>query len=519
MPFTSTLLHISLRDIIFVLFRHKWKIFFVFVFLFSAVTAATYLMTKVYRSEAKLLIRLGRENLSVDPSISGPTVNLNQSRESEVNSEMAILTSRYLAEQLVNQMGDDTILGIDRENGVQQKQSPDTGPAAKIKGALKSFLTTAEIVPDLEPHERAIKEVLSNLSVEVEKYTNIINLTYDAPEPDTARAIMQNLMDLYLERHIEVYAAQASPDFFESQTQKVRKTLEEREEVLAEFRRQHGIVSMDRQQEILLQQISDLENQLEEAVSAIGGGTARVAALEKTLAGRDVIHELSRTTGRTNYAADDLKERLMTLRLQESDLAARYPDGYRPLLEVRDQIKQVETALAQEDPTLTEITTGLDTNYQQLALSLETERAQLEADRARYEKLQNALQTQQNALNQLAAREVELERLTRDMQLAEQEYSEYRNNLQRANISAALDVDQVSNVSIVQPATLPLEPVKPNKPLNLALGMFLGLFGGVTIAFLLQYLDDSLQTEEDVERRLGIPVLTVISDKEFKACI
>ena len=111
------------------------------------------------------------------------------------------------------------------------------------------------------------------------------------------------------------------------------------------------------------------------------------------------------------------------------------------------------------------------------------------------------------------------EEILSQMTLAEKDYEQYRDSLQRARISSALDVDKVSNVSVVQPATLPMDPVKPNKIVNLFLGVFLALFASLTFAFVFDYFDDSVNTPQQVERWVGVPVLVTVSEKEFRACI
>lgn len=518
MPFTSGLMPISIRDILYVVFRHKWKVTGFFVFVVLAVTAATYILPEKYRSDARLLIRVGRESLSVDPSVSGPTMPVHQDRESEVNSELSILRSRYLMERVIQTMGDDAFVG-----GDSKESEPGLVGMAKgvVKGAVelaKGVMVALDLSTALEPHEKAIKTFMKSLSVQVETRTSIISVGYEAKNPELARQALDNLLRFFLERHIEVHAAQASPDFFKAQEERLRGELALREQALNDYRLQNGIATLEGQKSALLEQINNLERDFDDAAVQARSSEARVAALEESLKGRASTIELNRTTGRTNYAADSLKERLMELRLQETDLSARYPDTYRPLIEKREQIKETEAALAAEDETLTEVTTGLDTNYQRLQLDLQTERAQLGAQQARRDVLEKALADSKAKLAELAGREVELKRLQRDVEMAEAEYRTCRDNLQRASVSSALDIDKVSNVAIVQPATLPLGPSRPNKPLNMALGLLLGLFGGIFLAFVFEYLDDSLNTREDVEKWLGVPVLAVISEEEFKAC-
>ncbi|MGJ7920795.1 YveK family protein [Neobacillus sp. LXY-4] len=71
----------------------------------------------------------------------------------------------------------------------------------------------------------------------------------------------------------------------------------------------------------------------------------------------------------------------------------------------------------------------------------------------------------------------------------------------------------VNNVSILAKATIAEHPVpiKPNPPLNIAIALVIGLMLGVGVTFLLEYLDNTVKSEQDIEKRLDIPVLGVIS--------
>lgn len=512
----SSLMPISLRDILYVVFRHKWKVVAFFVVVVVGVTGLTYALPEKYRSEAKLLIRVGRESLSVDPSVSGPTRPVQQDRESEVNSELEILRSRVLVEQVVD--------ALKMDSAAEAAAKP--GLVGMLKGFMKqgiemgmNLLVAMDLATPLAPHEKAVKQFMRGMSVEVESRTSIISVALESKGPQMARDALQKLIEYYLERHIEVHAAQAKPEFFELQEQRIRSELAQKEQALNDFKTQNAIATIDGQKDAMLEHINMLEQQLADAIVQENASKARVAALEETLKNRSSTIELSRTTGRTNYAADSLKQKLMDLKLEEADLSSRYPDDYRPLVEKRQQIKDAEAALSKEKETMTEVTTGLDSNFQELQLNLQNERAQAGAETARRQVVEGQLTQAKTDLANLAGKEVELTRLTREVQLLEGDYRNYRDNLHRARVSAALDIDKVSNVSVVQPATLPLDPVKPRKALNITLGIMLGLFGGVFLAFVFEYLDDSLNNKEDVEKWLGVPVLAVVSEEEYRACI
>lgn len=101
----------SLRDVYQVLFRHKRKAFIFLIAVFVTVTLGTFLASEIYRSDAKVLVRLGRENVSLDPTATtGPVITLGQQRENEIKSELEILNSKELVEKVVDAIGPQAFL-------------------------------------------------------------------------------------------------------------------------------------------------------------------------------------------------------------------------------------------------------------------------------------------------------------------------------------------------------------------------------------------------------------------------
>lgn len=79
---------------------------------------------------------------------------------------------------------------------------------------------------------------------------------------------------------------------------------------------------------------------------------------------------------------------------------------------------------------------------------------------------------------------------------------------------SVIEIKKVDSVSIVDTAVTPTQPIKPNKQLNMLIAFVVGLMASVGLAFLLEYMDNTVKTSEDVEQLLGIPVLGVIPNYE-----
>lgn len=82
--------------------------------------------------------------------------------------------------------------------------------------------------------------------------------------------------------------------------------------------------------------------------------------------------------------------------------------------------------------------------------------------------------------------------------------------------SVSYDVKKVDNVQILDNAVEPIVPASPNPKLNMAIAFFIGLMVSLGIAFLLEYLDNTVKTQEDIEKLVGVPVIGIIPLTEDK---
>ncbi len=421
----------SLRNILIVLFRHKWKIILVFI---GAVVVTTMVMLRtqdVYESQAKLLIKPGRENISWDTTALVPDISFH--RQNDLSAELAILTSSFVIGRVVEKIGPEALFG-------------------------DSFRNTGRT-----PREEAARRVMWNLDVKTEKNNNIIYMSFTAQSPRLARDVLESVIDFYMERHIEVYQAQAMPKFFREQTKKLLAELRPKEEQLRQFFIKQGIVSMEGQQAAFFEQVNSFYMRIDDTNSQINSSQGKIAWLENNLKKRSETKEISRVTGKPNPVADTIKDRLINLRFNEIDLANRYPDDSRVLTDLRKQIRFAELELSKEEETNTELTTGIDANYETMKLELEKEQANLQALIARKQFLAEALEKRKANLIKLKEHQTVLVGLQREVDIARDTYRQYHDNYQRAKISNALDVGKISNVIIIQSATIPSAPNKSKK--------------------------------------------------------
>jgi uncharacterized protein involved in exopolysaccharide biosynthesis len=510
----------SLRDFHYILFRHKWKVIVFFLAVMVTVTLGTFLASEIFKAEAKLLVRIGRENVSLDPTATtGQVISLGQTRENEINSELDILKSRELALKVVDAIGAERFLKRPDEensgNGSPGGKTPDwkreiQEKVEKIMGGWGNLLESIGLRTPLESRENAVIGLMNSLEIESQKNTNTLSLSYQGKSPKFAETVLSKVIDLYLDKHITVYRTPGSYDFFDQQAEDLRNQLAKSEEELKALKNKTGVASIDDQRKILLGRIGTLQQESEATQAALAISRAKVAALKEKLSGLSPTLVTQEMKSSSNQGVELMRSRLYELKLKEQDLLSKYTETSIPVQEVRRQVAEAQSQLAKEEATRTDVTTAINTTYQQLDLAMLSEMATLSSLEAKARVVNDQLNAARGEVKEINDTELRLVTLQRELALQDTKYRKYSENREQARIDQALETDKISNISVIQKATASLKPVKPRKTLNLLVGFFLGIFGGLSLAFFYEYLDHSIKTPEDVEGELKLPLLASI---------
>jgi uncharacterized protein involved in exopolysaccharide biosynthesis/Mrp family chromosome partitioning ATPase len=509
----------TLRDFYDVLFRHKRRSLVFFFCVMIAVALFTFLSPEIFRSEATLMVRLGRESVSLDPTATtGQVVGIGMDKENEINSELAILQSRELAEKVVDAVGTEMILnGPDAVSGGQDSASGKGWQGIRRlvldPGRALSLFMRSGSEPDAAEAEwardKAVRFLMKNLFVETTKKSSIISISYDARSPEMARDVLTRLIGLYLDKHINAHRTTGSYGFFDQQKEEAHKALENIEKELKGLKDRTGVSALTDQRRIILERAGSLQREWERTQSDMAASAAAIHSLQKKLAGMPEMGVITEISGAPNSAADELQKRFNELKLKEQELLSVYSEGSIPVLEMRRQIEEAQRLLEKTHQPL-QITTGINVTCQELRLLLVKEESGLPSLRARAEALKEQLLKAAGELTALNETEMRLTRLQREMDIQESNYRKYATSLEQSRIDHELETQKISNISVVQQASYSIKPVRPNKIVNLALGFCLGIFGGLGLAFLSEYLDHSIRKPEDIHNKLHLPMLAAI---------
>ena len=493
---------LSLRDIASVLFRHKAK---ALAFFLAVVAVALYknaTSREVYESEAKLIVHLGRESVTLDPTATtGQTLHVSRSLASQINSELEILRSRDLLESLVDTIGAEEVLGI-------EKNENETASEARV--TLDPILERLGLRREVPLETVAVNVLKESLSIGVQPNSSIIRVGFSGHSPELAQRVVGLLIERYLDKHIEVHQTAGSRDFFVEQTEELRERLGDAHQQLREVRQETGIVSYADQERMLLSRIDDLGTSMAAAEADLENSKARQATLDEMMAGMPETTVSEEIIGIPNEALQSLQTTLLQLELREKELQVNYFDDSPFVISVRNQIEQAKSRLSTMETERTQQTVAPNAARAQLELMAMTERLDGTATEARLTVLRRQLEEALREQAKLGREEFRITRLERDIERDQKTYERYVDNLEQTRIYDALEQSKISNIGVLQEATHSGVPVGPRRMRNLATALFFGLFGALGLAFVADFMDQTIKTPTDAHERLELATLVSV---------
>jgi capsular exopolysaccharide synthesis family protein len=457
------------------------------------VTAFTFISDNIYRSEAKLFVRVGRETVTLDPTATtGTIVPVSQSRESEMGTELEILKSTEIASKVVDSIGLEAFVALPKEQS---------------KGNLLGRLA---LTNQINERESVMLDVMKKLQVDVQKDSWIISLAYEEKSPELAQHVLSTFINCYLEKHIEVHRTPGSYQFFVQESKQLRDKLAVTEKELRDTMNQTGVSSFEEQQQVILGRIGTLQADTDSAEAELAASRAKAQELQQTLTNTPDLVVTGATVGLPNAAADSMRSRLYELQILEQDLVSKFEPESRQVQDVRRQIAAAQALLDQENQARSTLTKGLNSTYQTLQSSFLAEQANISSLQARVSELRSKSELAKAELKTLNNNSITITNLLREAQIQEANYRKYSENLEQARIDDAMETRKISNINIVQSATLPIRPARPNRILNLIIGLLIGIFGAVVVAFSSEYMDHSIKSPDEVEQKLQLPAIACI---------
>jgi len=483
----------GVQDVIYILFKHKWKIIILSLLGFTA-SAVVYLNRKpLYESQAKLLVRYVLNRNTVDPfqSQMNPTGGPG---DSIINTEIEILNSEDLAKAVAEAVGVDKLM-------------PLSGGNAKI--------------------EDGAGLISGQLNVAVAPGSNVVHINYSDADPELSVAVLGELVQQYFIKHLQIHRSANAFELVSKQAEEVRLRLKQTELELDAMRTKSGITTLieatsalntqrARTQEDLMVAKAELAEQLAKikAVKGASGfdvpeneaGNPKQPPVDKQFVEKTPVHVVG------EYKS--LLDVLGVLQKRDFELRLKFKSGNRLVSLNETQVKEYEAkrqALVKQYPDLVNETAALDPENKTAQWSLSTENAKLASITARLGVYENHLKEIRNQFNEQYAVGAQIEALERKRQMEDAEYRSLELNLKNAKVDQTLDPSRMPNITMVQQ---PSKPIKTYDKMTqkIVLGLAgVGMAMGLGAAFLIELLfDRRIKRPTEIQARLQLPLLLSI---------
>ena len=484
---------VSVRDVASVIFRHKLLLSVTFLAVALGTAAMTFLMPNEYESRMKILVKNTRSDVPITPeqTVGTPGNSFdNDVSENQINSEIELLTSEDLLKQVVTECG---------LYGGGSSLSSKLG----LREAPRSQATQVE---------EAAKQLAKDLVITPVKKANIIEVKYASKSPEKAAAVLRKLGDLYLEKHVKLHRPPGTYEFFKTQADQSEAQLQDAEKRLSSFQQSMNVVSLTQQKDQTVLKLTEAKSKLLDTETLLREVSDRIAKVQQqleTLAPRVVTQSRALPN---QYSAERLNTLIVELQNRRTQLLTKFRADDRLVKEVDQQLKNTRVAL---DKASKETATEQSTDLNPLRQTLEAELSRDKVDQAgaagRHEMLVGQVKDYETQLSRLEGITAEYEDLSRQKKESGDNYQLYKKKEEEARITDELDQSKITNVSVAEAPVQSQIPVKPNRPLNMILGVFLGVLLSIGSVVIAEFLRDTVLTPRELELLTGQKVLASLS--------
>ncbi|MEN3335991.1 MAG: polysaccharide biosynthesis transport protein [Blastocatellia bacterium] len=480
--------------------KRKLVVLVIAVLVTSVVTVEIFRSKSIYQAattieigkENRMLVRSGDVVIQTDEPDDTYLVALG------MKTKMRLLQSRPLLEDVVVNLKLDhnpKFMDVTAKKSfweamqsILSKFRPPDSNAGALPAVQTSIALPSEAQRSREESARLspyVDVLAANLSTEPLADTRMLVISFTHTDPEIAADVVDNVAQVFIQRNFEnkTESYTNTSNWLERSTRELKAKVEQAEIALADYSRANNIYSTEGKENLAIDKLSRLHDQ---ATRAETDRILKQSLYEEVLAGRaDKLPEAF-----VEARTAELQKKLGDLTVQAAQMDATYGPKNPRVIELRQQITAIQQ---QVDESRYRLGDKLKADYERAVRDEASLKAALE--RAKAEAAQQ---------NQAA---IQYSLLKQDVETAKQLYTDF---LQKTNQAKIQEHEQHNNLKMIDPPQVPRAPLGPNRARVILIGFFLSLCAGLGLALLLEYLDNTVKTVEDIARYAQLPALSVI---------
>jgi polysaccharide biosynthesis transport protein len=506
-----------LKDALGVVFKRKRLILGLFLIVALGISLAVLSVPTSYEVAGKLVVTRSRGDVLVTP---GDQRSFNFALTAPTLQDMAVhaelLKNRSLIEAVVKKLG----LDKKRENSqAKAAENPITAGLNQISvwvpWTSSSPAGTQKAAPEQNRMNGAVDSIAGGLTIQVLPNSNLLVVRYRSSDPSKGAEIVNTLLDLYRDRYLELRRNPGVVEFFVEQRDQLEQSLKASEAALTSFQKKTGLLSASVQVDAYARRLAEAENNVTDAQFDLREHEQRLkifASLLETQPERVTLQE----TTKYNPMIQTMQERLLTLELDKQRLLTLYTDNDRRVQDKQQEIDAQKKRLAdvqrQQWIPDTEVT-QLNDRRRDMEEKVLSSRLSALKTKVRYEGAVAIASEMRMRVQELGLADVQKQALLREIQASSEAYLLYRKKAEEARITAAMDENKITNVAIGELASRGA-PIGAPKNLSLLFAVMVGLVSGVGGAFLREFFDGSIKSEQEIRSFVDLPVLGSIPEEK-----
>jgi capsular exopolysaccharide synthesis family protein len=491
-----------LRDYLFVVLKRKWLILSLVLVVTSLVTIQMSRAPAIYQGETLIKIEPRQRGVlqSKDVVITAPDPNF-------WGTQLRLLENPGLARQVVltlDLQNNPAFFGGQAQGGIfsslrrifsSQKTTSKSaalqgGPSPVKEEEVSDQVLTPEQLAALEPYEDAI---IAGETVEPQPQTNLVKIKFQHSDPGLAQNIANTLAQVFVANNFDrnTEGTNRTEDILATEIANLQGKIKVDQQKQFDYARNHNLpLNAGPDSNLEVRKLATLSNQLLEAENERKNLQAQYDAARTTGDPLSIPEVLN------SERIDKLRDRISQLKEKRDALLVIYTPEWPEVKKIEAELKPLEGDVAR---AAKEIVTAMKSRYT--------------AAQARENSLRRSYEQQKGTTTQQTRDQLEMLQMSQELETNKQ----YLNTLlQRQKEFQVGGADRPNEVSVASLSRLPRVPIGPPRLRNIMIAFVLSLFAGIGLAFLLDFLDDTVKSLEDVDRYLHIPALALIPSNRIE---